>query len=524
MISSFSEKSYAITLHTLLRKTLFRLSMKSLFSWLLIGVALSACSPRSYSPQRTYQPQQLQKDFQIMRASLEAGHPGLYWYTSKAKLDSAFDATAQNLNRPMTEMEFRRQLDPLVELIHCGHTNVRGSRSFERWRKHHTPKDFPLSVFEMTDRIFVSSNFSNQPELWKGQELVKIDGRPAREVYHTLRSLVISDGYNQTFKNTTILNNFPTYYRYWYGEKETYDVTVLDSLKREKTYQIQWKKEEKPKGAVVASVRPVTGQVRPANVPALAPAKTYGNRHARLSISSRDSSLAILDLNTFSINNYRRLFRRLFRQIERNHIQHLVLDLRNNGGGRVAASNLLMRYVMDQPFQAYQSVESLPYSSTYNRYTNERLARTFMLKVVAKTLPDGRRIIRHATRTQKPIRKYGYHGDMYILTNGGSFSASSITAANLQFWKRAVIIGRETGGGRNGCTAWTIPYLTLPQSHLRIRFPLFKALTAVTDPNEGHGVIPDHPITFTAIDLLANQDPDIEKVYELLRGGRLVKE
>lgn len=458
-----------------------------------------------------------------MRKGLESGHPGLYWYTPKAQLDSAFEATAQAINKPMTEVEFRRLLDPLIEMVHCGHTNVRGSRGFERWRKHHTPKDFPLSVFEVDNRIFVSSNLSNQPELYKGKEIVKIEGRPALDAYQSLRKIVISDGYNQTFKNTTILNNFPMYYRYWYGEKDTYEVTVLDSLQQEKNYTVQRKKEEKKLKAVampVKSAAPVTGQIRPAE-PVMT--KIYDSRSASLSISSRDSSLALLDLNTFSMGNYRKLYRKLFRQIERNHIQHLVLDLRNNGGGKVAASNLLMRYLMNEPFQAYQSVESLPSKKEYNRYTNERMARLVMMKVISRKMDDGRHVIRSATRVQKPKKKHGFQGDLYILTNGGSFSASSITAANLQFWKRAVVIGRETGGGRNGCTAWAIPYMTLPESQVRIRFPLFKALTAVTDPNQGRGVMPDHPVAFTSMDFMGNLDPDMEKVYELVNQDTLVK-
>lgn len=456
-----------------------------------------------------------------MRKGLESGHPGLYWYTSKAQMDSAFEATAQAISRPMTETEFRRLLDPLIELVHCGHTNVRGSRAFERWRKHHTPKEFPLNVFEVDNRIFVSSNLSNEPDLYKGKEIVKIEGRPAIDTYQALKKIVISDGYNQTFKNTTVLNNFPMYYRYWYGEKDKYEVTVLDSLKQEKKYVVELRKEEKNlKTLPAVSKIPITSQARPQE-PVMK--KIYGNRHASLSLSSRDSTLALLDLNTFSMGNYRKLYRKLFRMIERNHIQHLVIDLRNNGGGKVAASNLLMRYVMDKPFQAYQSVESLPIQKEFNKYTNERLARMVFLKVVSKKTDDGRHMIRSATKMQMPKKRYGYQGDLYILTNGGSFSASSITAANLQFWKRAEIIGRETGGGRNGCTAWAIPYLTLPESQVRLRFPLFKALTAVTDPNQGHGVMPDHPVIFTSLDFIGNRDPDMEKVYELLGQSTLVK-
>ncbi|MBO9637130.1 MAG: hypothetical protein J7576_03095 [Siphonobacter aquaeclarae] len=492
--------------------------------WLVIGMAaFSACSPRAYSPQRTFEASALRSDFELMRKGLETSHPGLYWYTPKPRLDSAFDATAARLDYPLTELEFRKLLDPLVELIHCGHTTVRGSRGFEHWRKRHKPQDFPLTVFEHKGKIFVASNFSDEPGIRKGQEVVRIDGHDALSVYESLKGIVISDGYNQTFKTTTILNNFPTYYRYWYGEKERYEVVVVDSLHEEQTFRLRWKKEQKAAKAVTpAAVTPVPGQIRPpATVPVV---RSLGNRNIHLAFSPADSSIAILDINTFGDGSYRKWYRRVFREIERKKVTHLVIDLRNNGGGKVAASNLLMRYVMDQPFQAYQSVESLPYPSPMTRYISERIGRDIMIAMIARKLPEGRRAIRSATRIQKPVKKYGFRGDVYLLTNGGSFSASSITAANLQFWKRAVVVGRETGGGRNGCSAWSIPYLTLPQTRVRVRLPLFKTLTAVTDPNVGHGVIPDHQVVFTAQDIMGNQDPDLQRIYELVRGSRVVKD
>ncbi|MFT4033379.1 MAG: S41 family peptidase [Siphonobacter sp.] len=489
------------------------------YSWLLLLIGLAACSPRAYSPERKFSKESLQADFQILRTSLETNHPGLYWYTSQKQLDSAFNATAQHLDHSMTELEFRRLLDPLIELIHCGHTNVRGSKSFEHWRKKNLAKDFPLGIFEWNGKIYVLANASSESAIYKGQELVKIDGRDAKAIYDTLRRIVISDGYNETFKNTAILNHFPMYYRYWFGEKERYEVTLKDSLGTDVTYEVALRKPEKIKKPV--KHRPISDQQRPA-LPPLQP--SIGNKSIQLSFVPYDSSIAIIDLNTFSGFAYRKWFRRVFREIKHHNVQNLVIDLRNNGGGKVAASNRLMRYVMGRPFQAYQSVESRPIQHDFNKYTNERILRWVMLSIVSKRLPDGKRRITYATGVQKPLKKYGYHGEVYILTNGGSFSASSITAANLQFWKRATVIGRETGGGRNGCTAWVIPYLTLPESHLRLRFPLFKTITAVTDPNVGHGVVPDYPVVFTQRDFLLNHDPDMEKVYQLVQRAALTKE
>ena len=47
---------------------------------------------------------------------------------------------------------------------------------------------------------------------------------------------------------------------------------------------------------------------------------------------------------------------------------------------------------------------------------------------------------------QKPPKPNNFKGKVYVLINGGSFSASSIISSNLKSTKRAIFVGEETGG------------------------------------------------------------------------------
>lgn len=62
-----------------------------------------------------------------------------------------------------------------------------------------------------------------------------------------------------------------------------------------------------------------------------------------------------------------------------------------------------------------------------------------------------------------------FNGEVYVLINGGSFSATTLLAANLKSSGRAVFVGEETGGAYNGCVAGSLPVYTTPNSKLPFR-------------------------------------------------------
>ncbi|MEZ4901838.1 MAG: S41 family peptidase [Spirosomataceae bacterium] len=52
-----------------------------------------------------------------------------------------------------------------------------------------------------------------------------------------------------------------------------------------------------------------------------------------MTFSTKDSTVAILDINTFRDSGYSRFYRKSFKSIRQKNIQHLVIDVRANGGG-----------------------------------------------------------------------------------------------------------------------------------------------------------------------------------------------
>ncbi|MFN8347961.1 MAG: S41 family peptidase [Spirosomataceae bacterium] len=482
----------------------------------------TACS-RQYDPQKNYSVEQLRQDFSLMRHALEEAHPGIYRYTSPDSIRWIFDQTFQKLDHPMTERQFRRTVNPVFSYIRCGHTDIYPSKDYTRYLKKNKPKEFPLTVYYSQNQLRILQNRTDDSTLTVGTEILSLDGRSVAQVTDEMRRLIPSDGYNQTFKNTVINGSFGSFYRYLYGNNDTFNIMVKDSTGQKRALVLTFTKP--PKTTKKTPPKPIDTP-KPNTVPSTPPRSKpqipKPDKRRNLRISDKDSSVAILDINTFRDYKYRRFYRKSFRQIKEAPIQHLVIDLRANGGGLAAAGINLMSYLMDAPFIVYDSLEANRKRPSFNRHYGSKIQRFMARHFRSKKItPD--KIQNIATgKVHKPNRKYAFKGNVYLLTNGGSFSAAAIFPSMIkQYNPRAVVIGRETGGGQYGCNAFISPYLTLPNTRAKVRIPMFKIVLHLPGRDKGRGVMPDIPVEFSFDDVRANRDRDMLKVYELVKQSKV---
>ncbi|HEY0042143.1 MAG TPA: peptidase S41, partial [Flavisolibacter sp.] len=97
--------------------------------------------------------------------------------------------------------------------------------------------------------------------------------------------------------------------------------------------------------------------------------------------------------------------------------------------------------------------------------------------------------------------------------------AASLVAKTLREQEDVVIVGEETGGGAYGNTAWLIPDITLPNTGVRFRLPLFR-LVIDNEAEKGRGVQPEVLSLPTVEAIRRSEDYKMEKVKELIRKSR----
>ncbi|HET9057530.1 MAG TPA: S41 family peptidase [Chitinophagaceae bacterium] len=486
------------------------------FYFILLIIFLTSCGVNnhtSFSPKRKFSVQKMQEDYSILRNIYEKSHPGIYWYTSKDSMDYFFDSGYTKIKDSMTEPEFKNLLSQTIQHIKCGHSSTKYSRKYDYHLFNNRLPQFPLQLKVLNDSLVMLFNAHRKDSLfYRGAIITSINGYKAKKIIDTLCSVISTDGVSLNFKYQQITNNFPYYYSGVFGVQKDYTIKYITKEGIESTTTIK-------------AYKPAEDSLRRIGITAsLIPKKTKKQvrQEKRLQTFSASidtfNKLAILNVNTFGSNLKRRFIKRAFKQIKNSGIQHIAIDLRLNGGGLINKSIYLARYLKNSPFRFMDSVVAVNNKLTSGKYIHHRFVYTVGLWFLTKKGRDGNYHFRlFENRLYSPKKQNFFKGKIYLLTGGNTFSAASLFASSLKGQANVVVVGEETGGGYYGNNGVFIPDIVLPNTHIRVRLPLFRVVNNKSFTKDGHGVKPDIEVMPTVQTIMRNIDPKMEKIRELVK-------
>jgi C-terminal processing protease CtpA/Prc len=462
----------------------------------------------------------LKKDLAVLKTALEEAHPGLYWYTSKFKIDSIFNRVESQLKQPLTSREFFRLTAPAVTVIRDGHTRMimPGIRKTDKEIESDKKKGkAPLSQFSfkiINTKLFITANRSSDSSLFKGSEIKFIDHIPVAELLNNLSSIFSSDGFNETFKNRYLEKQLNGLYRTYYNKVDSVVLT-----ENGKDHLVTFYKEPADTSALFKKLKKIKEEEKDK--------RKYRGFDENdeplldLRIVSERPSTAVLKVRSFSFSgdDHRRFFKEAFQEIKDRNIQNVILDLRFNPGGKLSACKTLFSYLTNREYRflGLPQVKDKWYSS--RKYFDNRVILNIQNLFMVKKTRTGYTARLRGVKASKPNPLH-YEGNLYVLINGYSFSASSLLAANLYGINRGTFIGEETGGGFNKCAAGIIPLVTLPETRVKLRLPLIQISPAITRDIEGHGVFPHHTVIPDLEDILNNKDTELDYTFKLIAQGK----
>ncbi len=467
-------------------------------------------------------------------------HPNLYWYISKKDLDYKFDSLKATIKKPMTSLDFYKKLSPVIAAVRQGHIIVypatkliskRESKALlKRGKSPFAQFDFEL----FNKKLYVVKNKSYNKTIKAGTEVIAVNEIKSTNLINEYDKFYSSDGYNTTFKTHTSSKRFPSFFTNEYGIKDSiqFKLKFNDSIK---TITIKRKKEDPNKiktnknQSKLVIIDKTKAKNKKNRVDGYSSVEKNYNRN--LHFSEKDSSIAIMKIRSFKIGDFKSFYKESFTKIETYKSKTLVLDLRDNGGGRINEISNLYSYLADSTFVFLDKSEVVSRSSLLKgvcfdggSFGSKALKAIFSpliygyLLVAVHKNKSGKNYYAIETKPQK-IKENAFKGKIYVLINGGSFSASSIISSNLKGSKRAFFVGEETGGAYNGTVAGFMPRIRLPNTKIQVRIGLMLIAPHFKTDLNGRGIFPDKEIIPTLEDRIKENDPEMNWVLNNIKNN-----
>lgn len=431
--------------------------------------------------QSRFTPEQLTEDLVFYKTRLEKYHPNLYLYSSKEDIDHFFDSLIQSINIPLTETEFYQKITLSSSLVKDGHTLILPGTGFIGYHNLNS-KFLPLQIGIFNEQLYVKMNYTQSIFIEEGTIINSINGLPSTEILKSLMDTQVRDGDNTSYANWILDTYFREYYSYSFGHPDIYEISYTrDNL----SYTVQ----------IPALSKDSIAYYRQNNYP-LVYLNSTKSKGIYLEYDSNYNAaiLTIKDFHSDILKNiYKQNFKKeiepIFDSISSLKVENLIIDLRDNQGGSITYGIMLLSHLIQQQFKVVNA---------YYRLRNGELVKT-----------NG-----PSSGFHKP-NKNPFTGQIYVITNGGSFSNSVIVSSCLKEHTNALFIGTESGGNPNILSAFTKDF-ELPNTKIRVEIPTKQFIMTSTMRNNGKGLIPNYIIENNIQDNVSQYDRQFNFVMMLI--------
>ncbi len=451
--------------------------------------------------------EQASADVALMRTALEEAHPGLYRYVAKPEIDAAFAKLEKRAKTPITDVELYGEISLLLATIRCDHTKAEFSDAMTKFRNE-SPTHLPFRFKLFDKRMFVFGGGAGQSALPRGAEILAINDQPVRAILDRLATAISIDGFTDASRQTKLVadsdlmgSDFDQFYPIFYGFTPKFKLSVV-----------------MPNDTQANTV--TLGAITFREWVKLPWQSTAYRDEFYKSIDWKllGNKTAILKIDTFV--NYRNpvdptaFYASFFKVLNASKVEHLIIDLRENGGGSGDTNVALASFLLDKPFVWNKPIQQKvirfgawsKYVETWGNAKEifeppmenfRKLASGFYERITSDATPDQR---------PNPIAADRFQGRVTVLSNPVNASGTTMLIAKLKDEKRITVIGEATGGSAEGPTAGRLFFLKLPTSGIVVRVPNYWNLMSIGAFTTGKGVAPDEEVIPTLEDFLAGKD------------------
>lgn len=473
------------------------------------GMKSTFRKPEPIKPVTSLTAEQAREDFNILIDAIIDCYPSLDELISKEGLEAYRRSVLDSINGTISFIDFSKIMSGTSALIHDSHLACWSSWPYGE------PEYWDIDMGRVGDSLKVVWATDGFKE-YLNRGIKSVDGiSPDSIIRHSARLIPKYDGNVADYVKSFQFQHLVGLY-----------INQFPGVARDKGYTVTFDNGETLK---------VKRHVWRGEALRLNPSRSGFNRINRyrgkdFETSLLNDSTAYIGLSTFNLDE---ISVDSIRDFISGHITipHLIVDVRNNGGGDDAVLRKLLSYCTDKPFVP------LAHRSKVNRrghfksmsncmnYTPEM--ELFGEGYVAEEGHEGL-YTPSETSCIMPDSLVTYGGKLYVLTNENSCSAATLFPANVLRSNRGVIVGRETRTAYSHMTALKFADFMLPNSKYIWRIPLVKCIFDETESPRiprGRGVIPDVyvPLTYEEV-AFTDGDAILARALQMIAEGEYLND
>jgi len=453
---------------------------------------------------------QLHEDIDEFIDILEEVHVNPYIKISKDKFYQAVDSLKQSIPDSLNRQQFYQVFTPLVDLLNDSHTGVKfPSGIWKHYQYEANGLFFPMAIMITKEkRIFVQRDFS-ESNIPDKTEILSINSK----------------------KSEDIINTFVKY------DSSPIETSSIKRLDRKFVDYLWWILDFRGPYMVETNIGTfnVDGQtwaeyVRNRNIFKNSNNSSNGN----IVLNEVDTSTCILKITSYSgsLSEFKIQIEGQFKMIQEKAYKNLIIDVRDNGGGNDENGRTILDLITDKPYsEALASTFMMKRSKRYEKYfkcrtpwiirwmVNLRTVSWFnkgnrkLFKALLKT-PRGENLIAHLPLNEPTENPRRFKGNVYVLSNHNSYSATTVFLGAVKDYGVGTIIGTETGDCPTGFG--NNLYFELNNSRLRCHSSTTFMIRPNGDTDMTHGVIPDYYVEQTIEDTEKNIDTIFTYTFDLI--------
>lgn len=407
-------------------------------------------------------------DFDQMIRIMRYLHPAIYVYTSKEEFVKFINNSRAKITKPLKMNEFFKIAAPVIAKLGCVHSSLRPSVEY---RLSKNSKYFPMKVHLIKDKLYIIESFIKNLSHLRGTEIISINGETIDLIKKKMFRFLSSDWHNIQYKEFAMSAGFYIYYYYLYGSVDK--------------FQIKYKLKNKLKSIEVDGLF----RENINNVSKNFPKHPIYKSNPYSFTLMKNGKIALLSIKHFEFyqadlaEKFYEFIDRSFLEIKNKNIKNLMIDIRGNGGGYPGASQYLLSYLIQKPFQ---------YFTKFHKAGGEAYHRLFKL--------------------QKP-KKNLFKGNLITLIDNGNLSTSGHFVSLLKYHRVGKLVGIITGSNYS-CTHGESRY-KLRNTGMLLRMSKERFTSSVKGQKRDEGIYPDIKIDITLEDLLDERDIQLEKALAL---------